>query len=126
MGVDSINTSGTFKVTRENVDKFLIEHYPNDDSIKEVVSNIGWRALASRQDGITKINRECEGWVDGVEFEFFQKLAPYVENGSFIIFETIYDGASYEKWGFEDGKLVYYKGEQEIKWERADPPIYRL
>lgn len=121
MGVDKINTSGTFTVTRDNVDKFLVEHYPNDDSIKEIISDYGWKATVSRQNGITKINRECEGWIEKEEFEFFQKLAPYVENGSFIVFETIYDGASYDKWSFEDGKLIYYKGEQEIKWVQADP-----
>ncbi len=126
MGVDRINTSGTFKVTRENVDKFLIEHFPDDDdSIKEIISNIGWEAVVSRKDGIIEINRDCGGWIYDVEFAFFQKLAPYVESGSFIIFETIYDGAFYEKWGFENGKLIYYKGEQEIKWVQKDYPDYR-
>jgi hypothetical protein len=124
MGVDNIKTSGTFKITRENVENFLIKHYPNDDfSIKEVFQTIGWGVKSSRKDGVTEVYRQREGWVALKEFEFFSKIAHYVEVGSFIIFETIYDGASYEKWEFEN-TLKYYIGKVDVKWTQ-EVPDYR-
>jgi hypothetical protein len=125
MGVDAINTSGEFKITRENVEKFLEKYYPDDDvTIKDVFDEYGWEIQSSKKDGVTKVYRVFPGWISQEEFEFFIKLAPYVENGSYIKIETIYDGASYTKWSFEDGKLVYYTGKQEIKWIKNDKPNY--
>jgi hypothetical protein len=126
MGVDAINTSGDFKITRENVEKFLEKYYPDDDvTIKDVFDELGWEIQSSKKDGVTKVHRECCGWINQEEFDFFFKLAPYIENGSYIEFETIYDGASYDEWSFEDGKLIYYAGRQEIKWVKSDKPSYR-
>lgn len=127
MGVDAIHTRGEFKITKNNINKYEDDFPEGDESLVEDIENLGWCVTYSRKSGITKINRECEGWVRMEEYEFFKKLAPYVKDGSYIEFEIIYGGASYEKWSFEEGLLIVYQGHQTIEWVEDEDPghLYR-
>jgi hypothetical protein len=117
----------TFTITEENCEKFLdlldkeAKGGSGDDdvvaynTISEWFSENGWGAGYRRKQGVSAIELYGEGPPRKDAKDAMRKIAPFVENGSQIVF-CFYEFGSYEKWAFEDGKMVIYNGEPDIVW----------
>ena len=115
-------TNSSMHVSVENINAYLNKYYPDND-FKKILRDAGWSATISRQNGAEFFKREWQGNICDVEFEFFKKLAPYVDNGSYIEHHNLAGcDVVNARWSFENGKLVYYEGVKTIKWVKKAPP----
>lgn len=98
-----------------NVIKAFKRAYSNDEDIKvedissieEVFGEFGYNVFKDKDGNITNIDNVSNYLPDGQK-KFFESIAAYVVNGSYIILKT---GESQTEFVFEKGKVQELKGE---------------
>lgn len=76
-----------------------------------------WRWSPSVDDGDNIVEIEFTGEKLGQDQIFFNAIAPYVEDGSFIEMKGSDDG--HWKWSFENGKLKEYTAYYDVVWKEV-------